>query len=260
MTMRAIISTIFLAVAILCNAQSSISESADKAYSEGNFTEAIELYKQSIEADGVSSAIYYNLGNAYYKADSMARAVIAYERSLKLDPTNDNARENLEFVRTKLVDAQGESTSYSTLFIEKTMRMLTGNGWAITSLVLFAILLSLAGTYALSNNEKMRKICFFSGIAAMFLTAASIVVTIMVTREQTANNEAVITAETSQLSTTPATPLNNSQQAFVLHEGTKVEVLDSVSTPMDPSSPMWYDVKVGSDHRAWVSKRDIEFI
>ncbi len=260
--MKRIISLIFLAITLAAVAapSSSLAEQGDEAYSNRDYSKAAELYEQSIKSEGTSSDIYYNLGNAYYRLDSLSGAVIAYERALKLDPTNSDARWNLEFVRTKLADAQGDSSSYSTLFIEKTMRLMTGNGWAVTSIFFFAIFLAFAALYILSQNEKLRKVSFFSGLGVLAITVTSVVITIMVTARQTDDSQAVITVNSSQLSTSPATPINNTQQAFVLHEGTKVEVIDSVATPMDATSSMWYEVKVGSDHRAWIAKDHVVFI
>lgn len=240
-------------------AQKSAADLGDEAYSSNDYKEAIARYNEALRNDGVSAALYYNLGNAYYRSDSLAQAIIAYERALKLDPTDEDARTNLEFVNTKIVDAQAENSSYSTIFIEKTMRLMTADGWAVTSLVLFAIVLVLAGFYILSDRERVRKICFFSGLVMLFVTIGSVIVTIAVTNRQTNHLEAVVIAPSTQLSTSPSTPLNASQQAFLLHEGTKVEVLDSVATPLDPQTSMWYEVRV-ADHRAWVDRSDIEVI
>lgn len=258
--MKRLVSIFLLAVSIASFGSPALYEQADKAYSDRNYSKAATLYEQSIKEEGVSTDIYYNLGNAYYRLDSLSGAVIAYERALMLDPTNSDARANLEFVRTKLTDAQGDTSSYSTIFIEKTMQLLTGNGWAVASLLLFAIFLTCAGYYILSKNEKVRKISFFSGLGMLAVTVASIVIALMVTGRQTDRSQAVVVVNSSQLSTSPATPANNTQQAFVLHEGTKVELIDSVATPMDATSPMWYEVKIGADHRAWIPKSDVEII
>ncbi len=240
-------------------AQKSAAELGDEAYSSKDYSEAVARYNEALRKEGVSAALYYNLGNAYYRTDSLAQAIIAYERALKLDPTDSDARANLEFVNSKIVDAQSENSSYSTVFIEKTMRLMTADGWAICTLALFAIVLVLAGFYIVSDRERLRKICFFSGIAMLFVTIGTVVITIAVTGRQTGHNEAIVIAPSTQLSTSPATPLNASQQAFLLHEGTKVEVLDSVATPLDPQTAMWYEVRV-ADHRAWVDRSDIEVI
>lgn len=260
--MKRLISLVLPLISFFAFADKSVSlaEQGDEAYSNRDFSKAAELYEKSIINDGSSSDIFYNLGNAYYRLDSLSGAVIAFERALKLDPTNSDARWNLEFVRTKLADAQGDSSSYSTIFIERTMRLMTGNGWAITSLIFFAIFLTFVGLYILSQNERVRKVSFFSGLGMLAITVASVVITIMVTARQDDTSHAVITVNSSQLSTSPATPINNTQQAFVLHEGTKVEVIDSVATPMDATSTMWYEVKVGSEHRAWIPKDHVVFI
>ena len=67
-------------------------------------------------------------------------------------------------------------------------------------------------------------------------------------------------SESARLSTSPSTPINSSQQAFLLHAGTVVTVLDSVATPLDPNTKMWYEVEVDNEHRAWIDKNDVEKI
>ncbi len=82
----------------------SIGQRADSAYNAENYRLAIDLYQKSLAEEGRSSDLYYNLGNAYYRSDKLGMAVVCYERSLRLDPTNDDARSNLEFVRSRIMD------------------------------------------------------------------------------------------------------------------------------------------------------------
>lgn len=238
----------------------NLTDQADEAYSSKDYQTAVRLYNQALAEQGSSSMLYYNLGNAYYRADSLAQAIISYERALKLDPTNNDARTNLDFVNTKIIDTPIDRSSYSTLFIDKAMSTMTPNSWAIASVILFVIVLVLAGGYIFSSRVKIRKICFFGGLAMLFICAGSIVITILGSSRAVSHNSAVITAVSTQLSTSPSVPLTPQQQAFLLHEGSKVEIVDSVLTPLDPVNPVWYEVTVDNEHRAWVSGNDVEII
>lgn len=239
---------------------SNLAEQADAAYSAEDYTKAINLYKESISQEGTSSEIWYNLGNAYYRTDSLAKAILSYERALILDPTNEDARQNLEFVNTKIIDAKADNSSYSTIFIEKTMQLMNANSWAIITLLLFILLLGLIAGYIFSNSVLLRKIYFFGGLVCLGLTSICIAITISVASQMTNHNRAVIMSESARLSTSPSTPINSSQQAFLLHAGTVVTVLDSVATPLDPNTKMWYEVEVDNEHRAWIDKNDVEKI
>jgi hypothetical protein len=76
----------------------------------------------------------------------------------------------------------------------------------------------------------------------------------------TGNNEAIVVVPASMLSTSPRTPKDRTEEALLLHEGTKVEVIDSVSTRTDSATIKWYDVRVDNDHRAWIRASDIQRI
>lgn len=90
----------------------SLGEQADSAYNKEDYRSAIELYRSSIDNEGQSSDIYYNLANAYYRADKLGMAVVNYERALKLDPTNSDARANLEFVRSRIQDRPEDDSAF----------------------------------------------------------------------------------------------------------------------------------------------------
>ena len=64
----------------------------------------------------------------------------------------------------------------------------------------------------------------------------------------------------SVLSTSPREPKSKIEEAFMLHEGIKVEMLDSVEVKVDSVSQKWFDIKSDDTHRAWIKASDIERI
>jgi len=68
---------------------------ATEMYGEGDYAKAIELYGQLVDEGVVHSAVFYNLGNAYYRSGRLGFAIANYERVLQLDPGNANAHQNL---------------------------------------------------------------------------------------------------------------------------------------------------------------------
>jgi tetratricopeptide (TPR) repeat protein len=70
---------------------------AEALYQEERYAEAIEIY-ESIRSTGVEDGVlYYNLGNAYFKAGRLGLAIVSYERARKLMPGDDDVRANLAF-------------------------------------------------------------------------------------------------------------------------------------------------------------------
>ncbi len=73
--------------------------SANELYRNGAFEEAIEKYKKIESQDAVSSELYLNLGNAYYKLNKVGPTIFYYEKALKLDPLNEDVKNNLIFAK-----------------------------------------------------------------------------------------------------------------------------------------------------------------
>lgn len=235
---------------------------ADEAYMRGtpqDYLDAIKLYRRAIEKDGSSAAIYYNLGNAYFRTDSLAKAIICYERALRLDPTDKDIRANLNFVNSKIIDAQ-PTDRISNILVEKSMLMFSPNGWAIVSVVIFIGVLLLTAGYIFSSNVRLRKMYFFIALILLFVNIVSVIVAINAASVVSGNNEAVVIVPSTQLSTSPSTPLNESQKAMLLHEGSKVKVIRELATPNDPRVKKWMEVEAAGDNRAWIDAEAIEII
>ena len=96
----------------------SLTQQADSAYMQDNFAKATELYLKIAEEEGTSANLYYNIGNCYFRQGKPGMAILYYERALRLDPSDKDARANLEFVNTKITDEPGDRG----MFISNTVR------------------------------------------------------------------------------------------------------------------------------------------
>ena len=78
----------------------------DVQYKKRNFEEAIKSYEKSTFSDDISlqSKTYYNIGNTLYKMTKLPESILAYKKELELDPEDEDAKYNLEYVRAKLKD------------------------------------------------------------------------------------------------------------------------------------------------------------
>lgn len=231
---------------------------ADSAYVDDNFLRAEELYLQALKLGGSSSVLFYNLGNTYYRQGNLGKAIVNYERALKIDPTNADARRNLEFVNSKITDKQIiDNGSYMQSVWEGTVEYFRPDTWALLSMVLFAIFLGALAVYIFSSAVKVKKTGFFGGLIVFVLTVCAVIISFAAANRVNSNNYAIILPPASQLSTSPREARNPSEQAFLLHEGTKVEIIDSIS---NPGEGIWYEVLVGRGERAWVKAEDVERI
>ena len=110
--MQRYILTLVLAIASLPIFASSLTDRADSAYQAEDYALAAQFYNQATTDDGTSSDLYYNLGNTYYRLGKNAQAILAYERALRLDPSNADARANLDYVNERIVDKKGNNGSF----------------------------------------------------------------------------------------------------------------------------------------------------
>lgn len=94
---------------------------ANANYAEGNYTEAVEQYKEVL-AEQPSAEVYYNLGNAYFKQGELSQSILAYERALRLKPTMKDAKHNLQFAQTRIVDNIEDTQSFFLSSWLKTVR------------------------------------------------------------------------------------------------------------------------------------------
>lgn len=250
------IALIFLFASISVSA-SSLAEKADSAYTEDNFIEAINLYNTILTEEGTSSVLYYNLGNAYYRVGKLGKAIVCYERSLILDPSNTDAKINLNFVKSQITDKPGDNGTWISNTLNRLITSSHANTWAIFALISFILLLSAIIIYVYSSKVILRKLGFFSALILFILTVLCNIFAYKAAVIANTHNMAIIIDPSTILSTSPRIPKDRTEEAMLLHEGTKIEILDSIS---NSDSDKWYDVKVDNSHRAWINAAAIEII
>lgn len=254
---------IFFAISvIIVSAFSTLAlttaQQADSAYSKEDYRMAIRLYLQAIDSDGVSPEIYYNLGNAYYRINELGRAVLYYQRALNLDPSMDDARSNLEFVKTRIIDKPEDDSSFLSNLHRRILAGFSPDAWAWIAFVMFVLLTGCVAVYIFSGNVMLRKTGFFGGIVVLVLTVYAITIAYQAATASKRTDMAVVIVPTANLRSVPGTSSDN--KVIPIHEGTMLEITDSLIMQGESSSPKWYDVKINNSTRAWVNAADVEQI
>jgi len=239
---------------------SEIISKADSAYTKGDFKTALSLYSKAVATSGSSAELYYNLGNSYYRNGNVPQAILYYERALRLDPSFSRARENLDFVNERIIDKPGEYGTFFSRTAASVALTRSSDSWAYWALGLFITFIVALVLYFFADRIIIRKIGFFGGIILLICSVFCIVEAFYARSLALRNNEAVITAKSVILSTSPRAPLSRSEEAMLLHEGTKLYIQDSIKVKNDTASTVWYDVMVDNDHRAWIDAASIEKI
>lgn len=233
---------------------------ADSAYVQERYHDALKAYQLMAEQQGTSAELYYNMGNTYYKINDCAHAILCYERSLLLDPTSRDTRENLEFVRQKLkLPVATGSRSFVTQVAQSVAFWFSSNGWAVMAAILFVLCLLAVALYVFAVQVKWRKVGFFSAIALLVLSALALTCSLYLRNRAANSHAAIVMTQSASLSNAPRAPQDN-EEAFKLPQGSKVEITDSVTTGAADGSGKWYHVESTNGRTAWINGNDIEII
>ncbi len=231
------------------DANKLISE-ANNAYNKGLYDSAITTYQKVLDAGLESGELYYNIGNAYYKNSDIASAILYYEKARKLLPNDDNIEYNLNIANSMIVD---KIEKVPELFYERWWRffynMLDADTGAVLTLVLFTILVFFVGWFIISRSRKGRKVSFYFGMTVLLFTIISSALTYEKYQSGLTHREAIV----FDLSVTvKSSPTQNAVDLFVIHEGTKVQIIDRIDS--------WVEIKIKNGSIGWLQLKSIREI
>ncbi|MCD7711022.1 MAG: tetratricopeptide repeat protein [Porphyromonadaceae bacterium] len=223
---------------------------ANAAYQQGDYQKAVELYEQSGGEDGTSAAYYYNLGNAYYKCGLYPKAILNYERALLYDPSDEDARFNLEMAQERISDKiEPLEPFFLTQWVAEVRNLFSSDVWAITAVIAFIIFLVGAVIYVFVGKVSLRKAGFFVGLLALLVSIGANRFAADQKKHFTHRETAIIFAPTL---TVKSSPSESGTDLFVLHEGTKVYLLDKVG--------QWSEIRLEDGNRGWIPTDTFEVI
>lgn len=223
---------------------------ADAEYAKGNYQQAIKDYQELLK-QGVSADIYYNLGNAYFRTDNITQAVLAYERAYMLNPGDDDIRFNLQFVRSKTIDKiTPQSEMFFFTWYRSIVNFMSVDRWATTAVVSIIFVLVLLLLYLFSSRDRLCRVGFFGAVVFLLLFAFSNLFAWQQRRQLLNRMGAIVVAPTVNVKNTPAL---NGTDDFVIHEGTKVDIVDK-------SMKDWRMVRLADGREGWLQTRTIEEI
>lgn len=227
----------------------SLFDQGNAAYNQGNYEEAVSSYEQILENGETSAALYFNLANAHYKLNNIAPSIYYYEKARQLDPNDSDIRNNLTIAQNMVIDEidEEQETGISRIW-NNTVSILGFNGWAWATIIfstLFAVLFLL---YYFTSKSLLKRLYFSFSSVALVCMILSLVFAIQQNNTYSNNQYAIIF---SQEAVVRGEPTPRAEEIFMLHEGTKVEVLESYQD--------WIKFELPNGVQGWMEKNDIKF-
>jgi len=239
----------FIAILLLFLSLGNYSQTPEALFTEANtfykvedFNRALGVYLALEEKGLESTDLYYNLGNCYYKLNKVAPAIYYYEKALKIDPTNEDALHNLTFAKRMTLDVIEElPKTIFQRFSENVIQKLPYDSWALIGVIASFLASLLFLLYHFSGSTKLKLLFFNTTIFAVFVMLVSVFFAFDNYDTVQKNRTAIIFATKVEIKNAPTA---SSEDAFVLHEGTKVIILDELDN--------WKKIKIADGKIGWI--------
>lgn len=228
-----------------------ISE-ANNAYQNQEYEKARDSYEEYVKEGVKSFALFYNLGNTYFKLENYGFARLFYEKALKFRPLDKDLIFNLELLKARLKDKEETEESFLQHIFKEIYYFFSINLLAIFVLICFILIMLTIVLLILANKSSTRKVVKVFMVILSIFFVIFLIFTIARLHEFYNKNFAVIIDETVFAYSGPS---KDFQQVFTIHEGLKVRI-----DPSADGDKNWVLIKLQSGNGGWIEKERIKII
>ena len=223
-------------------------ENGNALYQKGKYQQAIAAYETELSAKKQSAELYFNIGNCYYKLNKVAPSIYNYEKALLLNPDDTEIQNNLKFAqKLQIDDIKTEEKVGFNKVIQDFTNTFHYNTWGGIAVGLpFLFLLFFVGYY-LSQITVSKRLFFFGMFFVMLLLIVSVAAAIFEKNQYNNDQPAIVFSEVVSVKSEPK---NGATDAFVLHEGTKVYVIESLDN--------WDKIQLTDGNEGWIENSAIK--
>lgn len=249
--MRVFLILLFACLSIYSNAQNDdLFKEGNTLYNQGKYSEAIDKYETILDSNEHSAELYFNLANSHYKLNNIAPSVYYFEKAKQLNPNDKDIENNLAFAQNMTVDAIDKvpEVGFSRVF-NNLVNTFSANTWAkiaISGVLVFVILFLL---YHFTSATSQKRMAFVISVLGLFVAGFSLIIAFQKSSLEKKNNPAIVFAQESRIK---ADPNKTSEEVFRLHEGTKVQVLESYEN--------WYKIEISDKTTGWIVGEDLKLL
>jgi len=231
------------------NFDSQLLEAQD-LYANAKYDSAALIYQSIIDSGYQSPELYYNMGNAYFKLKEIPSAILYYEKALKLKPSDKNIQYNLKLCNAMIPDRiESVPKIFFIQWYESLYNYFPIDTWAKIGLGMFALFSLIMIFFFLSDSVLMKKLSFWFSAFFLILSLFSFFLTSQKYASFKNHDEAIVFTPSI---TIKSSPTKNSVDLFVIHEGTKVTILDKVGN--------WRKIKIENGSIGWMENQYLQII
>lgn len=232
------------------NSVDSLWSKANASYTDAHYQNALNYY-QMIEGEKLVSAdLYYNIGNTYYKMNDVARAILYYEKALKFDQSHQDAANNLAICNTLTLDKIEVVPEFILItWIRDVKYLFSANVWAWSTVALILIVAILMLLFFFARSSSAKKVSFIFSCIILFFSICTFAFSISEKADAMREDKAIVTIPVSSVKSSPG---DAGKAIFVLHEGTKVSILDELGE--------WTKIELADGRQGWLTNNSFEII
>jgi len=217
-------------------------EKANAYYTTEEYQQAISIYEQILASGEESAKLYFNLGNAYYKAGDINKAILNYERAKVLAPNDEDVEFNLKIANQFVVTSIDELPKpFFLRWRASVINKYPADTWSMISISAFVIFLALLGLVIFSRRVAIRRASFWIGILVVIFSGFTFSFAAKQKKKIEERNGAIVFCPRV---TVKSAPSETGTDLFLIYEGLKVEITDSLST--------WKEIKLADGNEGWL--------
>jgi len=250
--LRLSVAAVLSFISLSANASDPATEfaKANGFYQKQNYDSAAKIYEQLVSQEYLSTEVYFNLANCYYKLDRISRAILNYERALKINPDDEDAAFNLKVAQLKVVDKiEPVPEIFYVRWIKSVSGTFTTDGWSRFIIGCTWIMFLFAVIYILSARTTIKRIAFVLASFFLIVIVCSWVLSRQSYADHVSQKSAVVMSVSAYVKSSPG---DNNTDLFLLHEGTRVDILDEFEN--------WVKIRIANGSVGWLKSSEMEVI
>ena len=225
-------------------------EQANQLYRNGDMKNAAIRYEQILSSGYENAALYFNLGNASFKTKNLSAAILNYERAHRLAPGDEDVAYNLRLANLRVID---KIDPIPTIFLVDWWRgfvnFFSADRWSVNAVALLWLVVLSWGILLLIRSFVLRRILFLAGTLALGISIVSFIAMTQRLRVEATEQQAIIFAQSASVKSAPDA---QSTDLFVIHEGLKVDLLDTVGD--------WKKIRLADGKVGWLKAEEMNVI